>query len=151
MAEDLTQLNVHVPDEIIKLIDGDEGRDEPGLRARYGWSKRDLVMTAIDALAQLMKAHDAYAAQHDDDIGELYMRLAAEMPAGFVEVPKEGIRVGRAAGMPAVMVNGWLVFPDQETGALLAEEQGGEGRIARIVDGEIKPLKLPSTAEVALN
>ena len=143
MAEDLTQLNVHVPPDVIETVER--------LRDRYGWSKRDLVMTAIGALGALMDAHEAYAAQHDDDIGELYMRLAREMPAGFVEVPKDGIRVGRAGDLPAVMVDSWLVFPDREGGALLAEEQGGEGRIARIVDGEIKPLRLPSPTEVALN
>jgi hypothetical protein len=145
MAEELIQLNVHVPPEFIE-------KKVKALCARYGWSRRGLVMTAIDALAQVMKAHDVYANQHDDEIGELYLRLAAEMPAGFVEVPKDGIRVGRAGDLPAVLVDNWLVFPDRETGALLAENQGADGpRVARIVDGEIKPLKMPTAAEVALN
>jgi hypothetical protein len=139
---DTTQLNVLVP----RVVDDALER----LAERFG-SKRKAATLAIAALETLMDAHEAYAAQHDDDIAELYMRLARDAPAGFVEVPKEGIRVGRAADLPAVMVDRWLVFPDRETGALLAEEQGGEGRIARIVDGEIKPLKLPSPEEVALN
>jgi hypothetical protein len=142
-VEDLTQLNVHVPPDVVETVDR--------LRDRHGWAKRDLIMAAIGALAALMDAHEGYAAQHDDDIGELYMRLAAEMPAGFAEVPKDGVRVGRAGDLPAVLVDNWLVFPDRESGALLAEEQGGQGRIARIVDGEIKPLKMPTAAEVALN
>jgi hypothetical protein len=152
MAEDLTQLNVHVPDEIIKLIDGDEERDEPGLRARYGWSRRDLVMTAIETLSEVMDAHEKFAEQYAPDQAEVYMRLAAEKPAGFLQVPKEGIKVGRSGDLPVVRVDDWFVFPDRNTGALLAERQGEDGtQIARIVDGEIKPLKLPSAEEVALN
>jgi hypothetical protein len=139
---DTTQLNVLVPRDVDNTLER--------LAERFG-SKRKAATLAITALETLMDAHEAYAAQHDDDIGELYMRLAREAPAGFVAVPKEGIRVGRAGDLPAVMVDSWLVFPDRDTGALLAEEQGGERRIARIVDGEIKPLKMPSPDEVALN
>jgi hypothetical protein len=138
------QMNLSVYPDLVDEIEA--------LAERYDWSKREVVTVAVRALEALMDAHEAYAAQHDDSIRKLYVRLAAEMPAGFVEVPKEGVRVGRAADLPAVLIdNRWLVFPDRETGALLAEEQGGEQRIARIVDGEIKPLKLPSPAEVALN
>jgi hypothetical protein len=136
------QMNLSVYPELVDEIEV--------LAERYDWSKREVVTLAVRALTALMGAHEAYAAQHDDDIAEFYIRLAVEMPAGFVEVPKDGIRVGRAGDLPAVLVDKWLVFPDQ-SGALLAEEQGGEGRIARIVDGEIKPLKMPSPAEVALH
>ena len=59
-------------------------------RELHGWSRRNLVATAITVLAQIMEAHEKYAAMHEDDIRELYMKLAAEMPAGFVEVPKDG-------------------------------------------------------------
>jgi hypothetical protein len=138
------QMNLSVYPDLVDEIEA--------LAERYEWSKREVVTVAVRALKAMMDAHEAYAAQRDDDIAALYMRLAAEMPAGFVEVPKEGVRVGRAADLPAVMVdNRWLVFPDRETGNLLAEEQGGERRIARIVDGEIKPLRLPTSEEVALN
>lgn len=140
---DQVQMNLSVYPELVEEIEA--------LADRYDWSKREVVTLAVRALTALMNAHEAFAAQHDDDIADLYTRLAAEAPAGFVEAPKDGIRVGRAGALPAVMVDNWLVFPDRETGALLAEEQGGEGRIARIVDGEVKPLKLPSPEEVALN
>jgi hypothetical protein len=116
-----------------------------------GWPVGKAATLAFGALETLMDAHQAFATQLEDDIGELYMRLAAEAPAGFVDVPKDGIRCGYAGDLPAIMVDNWLVFPDRETGVLLAEEQGGEGRIARVVDGEIKPLKFPSPEEVALN
>lgn len=122
------------------------------LADRCDWSKREVVTFAVRALSALMDTHEAFAAQLEEDMAALYMRVVAEMPAGFVEVPKEGVRVGRAADLPAIMVDDrWLIFPDRESGDLLAEEQGGAQRIARIVDGEIKPLKLPSLAEVALN
>jgi hypothetical protein len=137
------QMNLSVYPELVDEIEA--------LAERYDWSKREVVTVAVQALEALMDAHEAYAAQHDEEIREFYMRLAAEMPVGFAEVPKHGVRVGRAADLPAVMIDTWLVFPDRETGTLLAEEQGGEGRIARIAGGEIKPLKLPSPAEVALN
>jgi hypothetical protein len=140
---DTAQLNVLVPRDV------DDALEELG--KRFDWSKREAATLAIHALKALMDAHTAYAAQLEDDIGDLYMRLAREAPAAFVEAPKDGIRVGRAGELPAVLVDKWLVFPDRETGALLAEEQGGEGRIARIIDGEIKPLKMPSPGEVALN
>lgn len=144
MADDLKQLNVHVPTEFI-----DEKVD--AFRTRYGWSRRDLVMTAIETLEQVMDAHEEFADQYDSDIGEVYMRLAAQMPAGFVEVPKEGVTPARAAGMPAVRVDSWIVFRDPETGNLMAEEEGGERRIGIVDDGEIKPLRMPSAAKVALN
>lgn len=144
MPENLTQLNVHLPDDVTETVER--------LQQRYGWSKRDLVMTAIRALAQVMDAHEAFAAQYDQDIGEVYTRLAAEMPAGFVEVPKDGVRVGRAAGMPAVMIGKeWVVWADPASGDLFAEEQGGGGRIAVVVDGAIKPLKVPTPDEVVFN
>jgi hypothetical protein len=138
------QLNVHLPAEFVDKADE--------FRQLHGWSRLNLVATAITVLAQVMEAHEAFAAQYDDDQAELYMRLAAEMPAGFVEVPKDGIRVGRAGDLPAVLVDNWLVFPDLETGALLAENQAPDGaRVGRVEDGVIKPLKMPSPAEVALN
>jgi hypothetical protein len=137
-------MNLSVYPDLVEEIEG--------LAERYDWSKREVVTIAIRALKQLMDAHERFADQHDDDIGELYMRLAAEMPAGFVEVPKEGVRVGRAADLPAVLVDNWLVFPDRETGNLLAENQEADGpRIARVEGGKIRPLKMPTAAEVALN
>jgi hypothetical protein len=139
----LKQMNTWLEPEIINEVES--------LAERHFASKADAIRAAIRTLAEVMGAHETYADQHEDDIGQLYMRLAREMPAGFVEVPKDGLRIGRAGDLPAVLVNSWLVFPDRETGALLAEEQGGEGRIARIVDGEIKPLKMPTPGEVALN
>jgi hypothetical protein len=137
------QMNLSVYPELVDEIEA--------LAERYDWSKREVVTLAVRALTALMVAHEAFAAQHDDDIRELYMRLAAEIPAGFVETPKDGVRVGRAGDLPAVMVNRWLVFPDRDMGGLFAEEQGGQHRIARIVDGEIKPLKVPPLEELALN
>jgi hypothetical protein len=80
---DLRQLNVHLPTDMVELVDS--------LQAEYGWNKRDLVMTALRALDAIMDAHGKYAAQHPPDVAELYMRLAREAPAAFVEVPKDGV------------------------------------------------------------
>lgn len=138
------QMNLSVYPALVEQIEN--------LAERYDWSKRQVVTLAVRALAQLMTAHERFAAEYDDDIGELYMRLAAELPDGFVEVPKDGVRVGRAADMPTVVIdNAWAFFLDSKTGNLLAEEQGGQKRIAVVTDGAIRPLKLPSAGEVALN
>lgn len=121
------------------------------LANRYGWSESKTIETAIRALAQVMDAHERFAAQYDD-IGEIYMQLAAEMPAGFVEVPKDGVRIARAEGVPVVIIdNTWLIWSDPASGNVFAEEQGGQGRVAVVKDGEIKPLKVPTLDEVALN
>ena len=45
----------------------------------------------------------------------------------------------------------WLVWLDSSSGDMFAEEQGGERRVGVIRDGEIKPLKVPTPEEVALN
>ena len=95
----LVQMNMSVSPGFVAEVDA--------LRKRHGWSKRMAVEVAIHALAQstgVMDAHARYADQHDAEIGDLYMRLAREMPAGFVEAPKDGVRVGHSAGMPAVVV-----------------------------------------------
>jgi hypothetical protein len=144
MTEDSKQLNVHLPAGFVDKADE--------FRQLHGWSRLNLVATAITVLAQVMEAHERFASHYDDDQADLYMRLAREMPAGFVKVPKDGIKVGRAGELPAILVDSWLIFPDRETGNLVAENQRAEGpRVGVVKDGEIRPLKLPSAAEVALN
>jgi hypothetical protein len=133
-----TALAIRTLKAVMDEVDDDQAVDETAAVAARAWKL-------------IMDAHQTFAAQYATDQGELYMRLASEMPAGFVEVPKDGVRLGRAGDLPVVRVDNWFVFPDPKTGALLAEDRGGEGRVARIVDGEIKPLRLPSADEVALN
>jgi hypothetical protein len=147
--ERIKQLNVHLPEELVETKRGD-GLVEV-LERKLGRNRRDTIALAIQALTDVVNSHEAYAKKFKKDEGELYMRLALEAPTGFVQVPKDGVKVGRAADVPAVLVDDWLVFPDHKTGNLLAEEQGGERRIARIIEGEITPLKMPTPDEVVLN
>jgi Arc/MetJ-type ribon-helix-helix transcriptional regulator len=136
----LKQMNVHIEPDYIDEIER--------LADRHFASKADAIRAAIRTLTGVMSAHEAFSAQHDADIAELYMRLAGEAPAGFVEVPKDGVRAGRIGDQPAVQLGNWVVTDFD--GDLMAEELDGERRLGKVVDGEIKPLKLPRE-EVALN
>ena len=136
---DTAQLNVLVPRAV------DDALEELG--KRFDWSKREAATLAIHALKALMDAHETYAAQHEQDIAEVYLRLAAEMPAGFVEVPMDGVKVGRLGDQPAVQLGNWLVT--DLDGDLMAEEMDGERRLGKIVDGEIKPLRAPAAMTAA--
>jgi hypothetical protein len=150
MAEaDLKQLNVHLDPGLVETAEGD-GLVEV-LEERLGLSRRDTVATAIRVLTTLLNMHDAYADQHDDEVAELYKRLARQAPAGFIRVPADGVEAGRVKGVPVVVVGDWLIFHDSASDSLFAEEQGGQGRVGVVQGGEIKPLKLPTPEEVVLN
>lgn len=139
---DLIQVNAAVDPDVAELVDK--------LGEKNGWTRRQTVATAIKTLATVMDLHEQFAANHDDDIGAIYLELARQAPVGFVEAPKDGVRVGRAGDLPVVHLGEWVVFPGAD-GKLLAEEQGGAGRIGVIVDGEVKPLKTPTAGDVVLN
>ena len=96
----------------------------------------------LDALARAVE-------DFDDDQVELFRRVARERPHGFIELA-EGISFGRVGDQPAMRLpNGWVIYPDEQ-GELLAIEQS-TGRAARVIDGELKPLKLPTPEEIVLN
>lgn len=121
-----------------------ESRDLDQLRdlaKANGWPVGKAATLAIKTLKTIMQAHADYAAQHPDDAASLYMQLARQAPAGFVEVPKDGVLVGHAGEVPAVQLGDWLIT--DLAGDLMAEEMTGDRRLGKVIDGEIKPLRLP--------
>ena len=136
---DTAQLNVVVPSGVDKTLEK--------LAERYEWSKREAATIAIRALDALMHAHERCAEQRSDDVAELWMRIARQMPAAFVEIPRDGVATGRVGDQPAVQLDSWVIT-DVE-GDLMAQEVDGEQRLAKIVDGEIKPLRLPASMTAA--
>jgi hypothetical protein len=114
---------------------------------RHKWTVGQAAGLAIKALGVLMDAHTTYANQHPDVVAELYMRLAREAPAAFVEVPKDGVKVGHVGDQPAVQLGNWLVT--DLDGDLMAEELDGERRLGKVIDGEIKPIRLPARMTAA--
>jgi hypothetical protein len=107
-----------------------------------GWPVGKAAGLAIKTLETIMKAHAEYAAQHPDDVGSLYMQLARQAPAGFVEVPKDGVLVGHAGDVPAIQLGEWLI--SDLDGVLMAEEMTGDRRLGKVIDGEVRPLRLPA-------
>jgi hypothetical protein len=166
---DLKQMNLKVEAELANQIDA--------LAEAHDWSKTQTIRlgiytlarlmasdaafagdagvnTAIRTVRRLMERHRAFAEtlreRGEHDLAELYLRLAREMPGELADIPlpKDRLRGGHAAGVPAFLLDDhWLVFWDPEADVLLAEEQGGQRRVARIVDGEIRPLAIPAAAE----
>jgi hypothetical protein len=121
-----------------------ESEDLEALRAlakAYEWPVGKAAHLAIKTLATIMGAHEAYAQQHPEDVAAVYRRLARQAPADFVEVPKEGVRAGHAGDVPAVQLGDWLIT--DLDGDLMAEEMGGQRRLGKLVDGEVKVLRLP--------
>lgn len=131
---DTAQLNVVVPIGVDKTLEK--------LAERHEWSKREAATIAIRALEALMQAHEGCAEQRSDDVAELWMRIARQMPAAFVAIPRDGVETGHVGDQPAVQLDNWVIT--DADGALMAQEVDGEQRLAKIVDGEIKPLRLPS-------
>jgi hypothetical protein len=140
--ESRTQLNVMVPLDVAQRVDQ--------LANEFGWTQRQTVVNAIRCLDDLLCQIGESASNAAPGTLKLFRRVAAEKPVGFVEIA-DGIKFGQVAGdLPAVKLpTGWVVYPG-ESGELLAVEEE-TGRAALIVDGEIKPLKLPSPDEVTLN
>lgn len=118
------------------------------------WSKAHTVGVAVRALQTLMKAHRTYADQYDDDVAKLYLRLAADAPAGFVEVPKDGVEAGRVrqTGRPAVLVDGWTVTAADDGELVGLRPVDGGFEMATVADGVIrrKAKWSPEEAEAAL-
>ena len=105
------------------------------------WPIGKAAHLAINVLGTIMRAHGHYAAEYPDDVAELYMQLARQAPADFVEVPKTGVQVGHAGDVPAIQLGDWLIT--DLDGVLMAEEMTGERRLGKVIDGEVKPLRLP--------
>jgi hypothetical protein len=150
----IKQMNTLVSEDIPSLVDD--------LRKGNGWSNNGQVVTiAVEALKVLMKRHETTAAKAaEEDVGDLFTRVSRLIPAGLADAKVEWGRL--SDGRPALIVREEWVIADDNNGDLMAVHRDGSqvGYLAhgdievlaeRDFDGEVKPLKLPSTAEVALN
>jgi hypothetical protein len=144
----LKQLNVHLDPDLVETNEGD-GLVEV-LEDKLQRNRRDTIALAIRALSVLMKAHEDFASQYDDDFADLYMELARRAPERFLEVPKEGVGLRREKGQAAVVVDGWSVSKDAD-GELWAIHAHGDGyRIGRVADdGEIRVVKVWTREQAA--
>jgi hypothetical protein len=145
MAEDKKmekQLNVHLPKQFVERL-------EP-FRKEHGWSRREMVVQALNTLRVLMSLHEEIAEAVEPDIGELYRRLARKVPSYLVE-PKGDMALGwtnEKREDAAIQIEGWFITADAETGELIAvNESGQRGGIA---DGAISDLPVPSRDEAVL-
>jgi hypothetical protein len=135
----LTQMNTwiepHFIDEIERLAD------------THGWSRAGAIRVAIATLAAVMSKHEDAPRDADDDVRDLYLRLAREVPGQLVEVSRsvELLRVGEVR---AVRAEGWLIWEDQATGDLIAREESGEQRFGRVVDGKVRVMISPAAASL---
>ena len=111
------------------------------LAAVHGWSKRETVANAIEALVDLIERHEGTAARASSgDIGELFLELAHMMPAGLTDVKVEEARF--ADGRPGLIVGEeWIVASDANRELTVARRS--DGRLGRIVHGRIEPVADP--------
>ena len=130
MAE-FVQMHLSLRDDVAEAI--------KSLHEDNGWSKAHTVAMAVRALKTLMEAHQAYAAQLDDDTADLYLRLARDAPAGFVEVPKDGVKVGRLeTGRPAVQVDDWTITAADDGELVGLRPSNGGFEMAEVSGGVIR-------------
>lgn len=150
---DWKQLNISVEQDVLDLVDA--------LAREHGWNKRETITAALEALQNLMERHERTAAKATEaDVGDLFRKVARLMPAGLTDARVEWGRL--SDGRPALIVREEWVIADDNAGDLMAVRRDGRqvGYLAhgdikplaeRDVGGEIKPLKMPSPEEVALN
>ena len=134
---DQVQMNLSVYPELVDAVES--------LTETYGWSKRETVTVAVQALARVMSKHEDAPRDADDDIRDLYLRVARLIPGDLVEVSRS-VELGRVGEQPVIRAEGWLMWEDQATGDLLAREEGGEQRFGRVVDGKIEAFITPAQA-----
>ena len=150
------QLNTLVPPEIVTLVNQLQADHK-----HYGWgNKGQIVTTAVEALAELMKHHEKTAERaREDGVGELFLRLAHLMPAGFIDAKVEEARF--SDGRPALIYKEEWVIAEDRNGDLMVVRRDGS-QVGHIAHGQIKVLAdldttatasvtLPSPEPVALN
>jgi hypothetical protein len=135
----LEQMNVHIEPEFIDEIER--------LTDTYGWSKVDAIRAAITTLAAVMSKHEDAPRDADEDVRDLYLRLAREIPGQLVEVSRS-VELVRVGDVPAVRAEGWLLWEDQATGDLIAREESGEQRFGRVIEGKVKVMISPAAASL---
>jgi hypothetical protein len=134
---DQVQMNLSVYPEFVDEVEK--------LAATHGWSKVGAIRVATRTLAEVMSKHEDAPRDADEDIRDLYLRLAREIPDQLVEVSRsvEFVRVG---DVPAIRAEGWLLWEDEATGDLLAREEAGEQRFGRVINGKVEAMISPAVA-----
>jgi hypothetical protein len=126
---DLVQINLSVSKDLTDQVDT--------LKAKHGWSKREVVTTGVGMLAELMERHEKVAEKAEPDVGELFMRLARLMPTALEDVKVEHGRF--SDGSPALIYNEKWVIGDDRNGDLMAVRKDG-AQIGHISGGQIEVL-----------
>jgi predicted transcriptional regulator len=140
----LTQMNIKIEPEYIDEIER--------LAEEHGWSKARAIRIAIRTLSEVMSKHEE-ALRHpddvthpaDDDIRDLYMAIAREIPSDLVEVVRS-LDPRYVGDQPVIRAEGWLLWKDQATGEILAREEVGEQRFGRVINGKVEAMISPALA-----
>jgi len=151
---DLVQLNLSVDGDLRDTVDR--------LAVRRGSTKREVITTAVYALAQLSERLELLireSASVEEDLGDLIREVAHLMPFPLIAAK---IGWGRLSdGRVALIVDDeWWIARDPNGDLMAIRPDGGQvGYISRgriealadlVVEGEIKTLQEPSV-EVTLN
>jgi hypothetical protein len=139
---DLTPMNLTVSeataDQVAELAEEND------------WSKRTVVEVAVRNLAHLLETLPKALENYPHEIVQLFREVVREMPSRFVELSPDLKFAHLRDGRPAIVLpSGWVVYPD-ESGELMALHEATDRR-AKVVDGELKVLKLPTPEEIVLN
>jgi hypothetical protein len=132
-------------------LKADQRQDLKDLARDLGLSINKTVALAVRSLRGLIDLEMTVADHLEPDLADLYRRLAREAPAVLVG-PSATVKPGwtnKRRDQPTVWVDGWFVYLDPETDELMAvNEKSGE--LARVVDGELRPVPKPSVAQAVL-
>lgn len=139
-----TQMNIHIEPKWVDEIER--------LAETHRWSKARAIRIAIRTLTEVMSKHEE-ALRHpddvtrpaDEDVRDLYMAVAREIPSDLVEVVRS-LDPRCVGGQPVIRAEGWLIWRDQATGDLIAREEAGEQRFGRLLNGKIEVMITPAAA-----
>jgi hypothetical protein len=116
------------------------------LAEKYGWSVGGAATIAIRTLSGLLDLHERIAGAVEADVGELYRRLAPQVPLELVEVaPKETMNLGWTnpkREQPAILLDNWFITADSNGELRILDRETEQP--GRIVDGKIVLVKVPS-------
>jgi hypothetical protein len=135
MPQDLVQLNLSVDPDLWEKVDD--------LSGEFG-SKREVVTTAVEALALLMERyHEGAKKASKKDVHDLFLRVARLMPARFKDAT---VVEGRFSdGRPALVMDDELWIAEDRNGdVMVARKDGSE--TGYISHGDIKLAKLDPEA-----
>ena len=107
----------------------------------HGMTRLAVVERGIEAFAELMARHLVTAEKEsDDDIKELFLRLARGAPMMLI-----GANVSTARfsdGRPGLIINDeWVFAPDNNDELMVARKDGRKGKVGRIHRGQAELLR----------